>query len=301
VALADMIDIFVCTNEVNYTVALGELRRHPRPSLLVFDPFRCDTRPARRVWQMPLGPWADRIARNLGRLGLLGTAHVPHLRFRPRLLREVQRARRIAYLDDGLDTLRRVPQNIDLTALPAQRARFLTFSEYRELPQWLQAFDVRKVCSLRDLAHAGDRTPIDLARIDHLFIESPGLDAGELIAALGVDPQRTLCVRHPVPHKRGTLPALCASVEGRGHDLEATLLAARDIDLYFGSTMAAVFALVTEASTRNRIHVQLDDPQHANLVLPGRFEIEPVTGLRHPLRRALAPVQGALTAAAQGN
>jgi len=299
-ARAGMIDIFVCTNEVNYTVALGELRRRPRPSLLVFDPFRCDTRPARATWQMALGPWADRIARNLGRLGLLRTAHVPHLRFRPRLLREVQRARCVAYLDDGLDTLRRQPQNIDLTALPAQRADFLTFHEYSELPAWLRAFEVRKVCSLRELAHAG-RRPIDLAGIDHLFVESPGLDAGELIAALGIDPKRALCVRHPVPHKRGTLPAQCASVEGRGHDLEATLLTARGIDLYFGSTMAAVFALVTQASTDNRIHVQLDAAQHANLVLPGRFEIETVAGLRHPLRRAIAQVQAAPSAAAQGN
>jgi len=53
--------------------------------------------------------------------------------------------------------------------------------------------------------------------------------------------------------------------------------------------MAAVFALVNEAAGHNRIHVQLDDAQHANLVLPGRFERVPVAGLRHPLRRALAP------------
>jgi hypothetical protein len=292
-----MIDLFVCTNEVNYTVALGELRRRPRPSLLVFDPFRCDMRPAKCTWQMPLGLWSERVARNLGRLRLLATAHVPHLRFRERLLREVRRARRIAWLDDGLDTLRHRPQNIDLGTLPAARARFLTFREYRELPAWLQGFDVHRVCSLRELAHAGHRTPIDLAGVDHLFVESPGLDAGELMATLGIDPQRALCVRHPVPHKRGTLPPQCASVEGRGHDLEATLLAAQDLDLYFGSTMAAVFALFTEASARNRIHVQLDAAQHANLALPGRFEVVPVAGLRHPLRRVLAPPP----AAAQGN
>ena len=54
--------------------------------------------------------------------------------------------------------------------------------------------------------------------------------------------------------------------------------------------MAAVFALLTEAVQRNRIHVQLDDAQHANLMLPGRFDVVPLTGLRHPLRRALRRV-----------
>ena len=282
-------DLFVCTNEVNYTVALGELRQRPRSSLLVFDPVRCDKRATGGAWQVPQGAWVDRVVRILGRLRLLDTAYVPHLRFSPRLLREVRRARRLAYLDDGLDTLRRQPHNIDTTAPPSERPSFLSFSEYVDLPAWLDAFDVRRVCSLRDLAHAGHRKPIDLMGIDHLFIESPGLDAGEVIAALGVDPSRALCVRHPVPHKRVALPGQCATVEGRAHDLEATLLAARGLDLYFGSTMAAVFALVTEAAVHNRIHVQLDDAQHANLVLPGRFERVPVAGLRHPLRRALAP------------
>jgi hypothetical protein len=284
-----MIDLFVCTNEVNYTVALGELRRRPRASLLVFDPVRCDRRPARRTWQLPIGLWADRVVRYLGRLALLRTTYLPHLHFSPRLLREAQRARHLGYLDDGLDTLRRRPQNIDLAALAAARPTYLTFTEYRELPAWLSAFDVQGVCSVQDLAHAGHRTPIDLSGFDCLFIESPGLDAGELIGALGIDPARVLCVRHPVPHKRGTLPATCAAVEGRGHDLEATLLAARNVDLYFGSTMAAVFSLLTEAAQHNRIHVQLDDAQHANLMLPGRFDDVPIAGLRHTLRRARQP------------
>ena len=167
-----MIDLFVCTNEVNYTVALGELRRRPRASLLVYDPVRCDRRPARRTWQLPLGLWADRVVRNLGRLGLLRTSYLPHLHFSPRLLREVRRARGIGYLDDGLDTLRRQPQNIDLTTLPAARLRYLTFNEYTEFPAWLSAFDVQGVCSVHDLAHAGHRTPIELNGFDHLFIES---------------------------------------------------------------------------------------------------------------------------------
>jgi len=70
------------------------------------------------------------------------------------------------------------------------------------------------------------------------------------------------------------------------------LLAARNVDLYFGSTMAAVFALLTETARYNRIHVQLDDAQHANLMLPGRFDVVPIAGLRHTLRRAVRPAPG---------
>jgi len=38
--------------------------------------------------------------------------------------------------------------------------------------------------------------------------------------------------------------------------------------------------------------VQLDDAQHANLMLPGRFDVVPIVGLRHTLRRAVRPAQG---------
>jgi hypothetical protein len=282
-----MFDLFVCTNEVNYAVALGELRRRPRWALVVYDPVRSDRRPVARAWQFALGPWPDRLVRTLGRARLLRTAHVPHLHFRPRLLREVRRARVLAFLDDGLDKLRRQPANIDALSASSGRPRYLTFHEYAALPDWLDAFDVHRVCSLRDLPGV-QKPPIDLTPYDHLFVESPGLDAGAVMAALGIDPRRTLCVRHPVPHKRGALPAQCATIEGRGHDLEATLLGARDKSLYFGSTMALVFALVTGVPRHNRVHVQLDAAQQANLMLPGAFEVLPVPGLRHPLRRALA-------------
>ena len=53
-------DLFVCTNEVNYTVALGELRRRPRASLLVYDP----SEPSRRAPGLrPLPKYAARVSR----------------------------------------------------------------------------------------------------------------------------------------------------------------------------------------------------------------------------------------------
>jgi hypothetical protein len=286
-----VIDLFVCTNEVNQTVVLaGELRQRPRRALVLYDPVRCDRRRAPRVWQLPFGPWVDRLVRLLGRLRLLRTAYVPHQRVNERLMREVRRARAIAYIDDGLDTLRRRPLNFDLSALPASRCDYLTFGEYRSFPPWLaSAFEPRPVCSLRELAVGGRKPLLDLGGVEHLFVESPGLDAGALIAALGVDPARSLCVRHPVPHKRGSLPSGCRAVEGRGHDLDATLAACRGRSLYFGATMPLVVAVLTDVARHNRVHVQLDGAQGDNLMLPGRREPVVLDGLRHPLWRVHPP------------
>ena len=282
-------DLFVCTNEVNQTIALaGELAQRPRRALVLYDPVRCGRRALPKVWQLPFGPWTDRLVRLLGRLRLLDTAFVPHHRVHARLQREVRRARTMAYLDDGLDTLRHKPQNFDLEQAATDKPRYLTFDEYQQLPDWLSAFDVRRVCSLRQLTSGGYKPPLLLEGIDHLFVESPGLDTGAVLAVLGLEPARVMCVRHPVPHKRGTLPPQCRSVEGRGHDLEATLMRCSGINLYFGSTMALVVALLTGAAARNRIYVQLDAAQRNNLLIPARLVDVPAAGLRNPLWQAFA-------------
>ena len=290
-------DLFVCTNEVNQTIALaGELRQRPRLALVLFDSVRCSRRDVPRAWQLPFSPWVDRLVRLLGRLGLLDTVYIPHHRVHGRLQRELRRARTVAYLDDGLDTLRHLPQNIDL-AQTTMRSSYLTFDEYERLPDWLAAFDVRRVCSLRELNSNGHKPPLPLDAVDHLFVESPGLDAGAVIAARALDATRVMCVRHPVPHKRGSLPPQCRSVEGRGHDLEATLMQCSGIDLYFGSTMALVVALLTGAAARNRIYVQLDSAQRDQLLIPARLVEVRVEGLRHPLWQAF-PGAGAGDASA---
>jgi hypothetical protein len=283
-------DLFVCTNEVNQTVVLaGELRQRPRRALVLYDPVRCDRQVAPLAWQVPFGPWVDRLVRLLGRLRLLRTAYVPHQRVHERLMREVRRACSIAYIDDGLETLRRRPLNFDLAALPASRCDYLTFAEYRSFPPWLlAAFEPRPVCSLRELAVGGRKPLLGLDGVDHLFVESPGLDASELIAALRIDPARALCVRHPVPHKRGSLPPECRTAEGREHDLDATLAASRGRSLYFGATMPLVVAVLTDVARHNRVHVQLDHAQRDNLMVPGRLEPLAVSGLRNPLWRVHA-------------
>lgn len=282
-----MIDVFVCTNDVNYTIALAELRRRWRPALVLYDPRRSDRRVAYRVWQRPIKE-SIHLVRRLGRFRLLSTVYMPHHRINISLMGEVHRARHLGYLDDGIDTLRRRPQNFDLDAPPAALPRcagphpYLTFLEYRYLPDWLTAFDVRRVCALREL-HISHKPLIDLQGVDHLFVESPGLEIDAVITALGIDPSRSLCVRHPSPPKRGVLPPYCRTVDGRNHDLEGTVLAARSVRLYFGATMTYVFAVLCGVTRDNLVYLQLDEKQRDSMVLPGRKEPLSGRGLRNPL------------------
>lgn len=271
-------DVFVCTNDVNYTIAAaGELALRPRRALLLYDAMRCEPRDVPGVWQLPFGPRTDRLVRWLGRLRLLHTAYVPHHRVNPRLMRELRRARHLGFLDDGLDTLRHRPQNFDLDKLAEEHPLYLTFHEYASLPAWLSRFDVHRVCSIGALVVEGRKPVLDFGAADHVFVESPGLEPSAVLAALGVDAHRALCVRHPVPAKQSALPAGCIAVEGRQHDLEASLRASSGRSFYFGATMSLIYALLTGVGARNRLFVQLTDAQRANLAWPQSLLLQPAT------------------------
>jgi hypothetical protein len=280
-----VIDAFICTNLVNYTVALhGAQPGAARRALLLYEPNRMPRPTLARVWPLPIGIWSLRLLRVLAALRLVHTLHVPHHRFNRRVALARRHARVVAYLDDGLDTRRRVPRNFDLDGI-AGRPHDHTFAEYATLPPWLDRFDVRRDTPLLQLARTAGLPPLTLDGVDHVLIESPGLRAQELITHLQLEPERTLVVRHPVAAKRGALPDGCRVAEGQGHGLEASLLASRGRAFYFGETMALVFAVATDVIRSNRIHAQLDDAQRDNLV---GLQWEPVPGAASGLYRVQA-------------
>jgi hypothetical protein len=231
----------------------------------MYEPDRMPKPALPRVWSLAIGIWSLRLLRSLAALGRIHTLYIPHHRFNRRVALAQRHVREVAYLDDGLDTRRRVPRNFDLdnTAGPS---RYYTFTEYVALPDWLTGFDVRRVASLLHLATVARLPPLPLDGVKHVLIESPGLRVQQVVADLQLDPRCTLVVRHPVAAKRGPLPDGCGVAEGQRHSLEASMLTSRDRAFYFGETMALVFAVSSDVARFNSIYAQLDDAQRDNLV-----------------------------------
>ena len=258
------LDLFICTNAVNYAVAKALLAKRPRPAILLYESrrFAVQTLPGVRQWRLSVT--ALRWLRL--RYGWLpfGTVHVPHHKLSARLAPILAKARHVEFLDDGLDTLRTSPRNMDLAALKPGDV-YNTFAEYPRLPPWLDALDVRRVASLRDLLGGSLQPTMDLAPYDHVFVESPGLDPQSLSMALGLDNTRVLVVRHPIEFKRGPLPAGCASVVGNQVDCEGSLVAARGKNVYFGETMAFFIAWHGGAANHNRLWLQMAEAQWQGL------------------------------------
>lgn len=258
-------DVYYCTNAVNATVALhGVLPGRARRAVLLYKGRRLRPEARPGVWRWRVSLPSLLALRALARVRPLGTVFTPHHHLPSQLRALLPRAQGQAFIDDGLDTLRVQPRNIDVAALVGGTP-YHTFSEYTALPAWLAGLAVRRGCSLALVARASTRPPLPLHSWQHVFFESPGLDPAALVQALGLPPAQVLVVRHPVLAKQGRLPEGCASVPGEQANPEATMLAARGRHFYFGETMAAVFALHCGPARHNTLWLQLSAAQRANL------------------------------------
>lgn len=271
-------DVFYCTNAINYTVACGVLTRAPRRAVLLYERRRFGVRPLPGVWQTRISGNPMRLLAAWLRLsGTLGTLYVPHHKVAKQFRSVLDGAPRIEFIDDGLDTLRASPGNIDLARFPAGQ-RYHSFDEYREVGAWLAGAELVRSASLADVLRTATQPRQDLSRHAHVFVESPGLDVPALVAARGLDPAAVLVVRHPVAHKRGPLPEGCATVVGNALDCEGSLLALRGHDVYCGETMAFFLLLHAGFARHNRLWLQMPEarwrtlaglPAMRGIVLPG--------------------------------
>lgn len=281
-------DAFICTNLVNYSIARrGLLAASGRTGIVFYERWRFIPERAAHIWHLPINVWTMRLLSLLVALRVVGKLYVPHQRLNRRATAVARRASALAFIDDGLDTRRAEPRNFDLP-LDMPGIGYFTFRDYRVFPEWLHVLRVQQVCDLRDLALMSHRPKLPLEGVDHILVESPGLDIGQVVAALALPSERTLVVRHPVPHKRGKVPVACSSLEGTEVNVEATLLQAEGKSFYFGETMSLVFAACLGAATRNRVYAQLSSSQRSNLIDLPLQEVGTVPGLLQLLPDSVA-------------
>lgn len=287
------IDLYACTNPVNYAVALASARARPgRPALLLYETRRFAVRPQPGLRQWRLSVATARLLRAwLALGGAIDTAYLPHPKVNRRVLALASHARQRAWLDDGLDTLRRKPANFDPAAL-VPGTRYLTFAEHASVAPWLAPLQVERVASLPEVMLGSLRPRADLSPWRHLFVESPGLQPALLMAALGIGTADALVLRHPVVAKRTPLPAGVAERSGASLDTDASLAALRGHEIYFGETMSFYIALASGAAAHNRLWLQLAPGARDNLCgLPAALQSVPVAGIAGTLGR-LEPGQG---------
>jgi hypothetical protein len=277
-------DFLICTNAINYAVALALIDAGvvSRPWILV-DFKRCDVvpRPGVRQWGLSVSRWRwIGLFLKLPGLVKVGRVYVPHHRLNHRAGELMERARSVAFLDDGLDTRRLVPKNFDLRLL-AGGEKYYTFKEYSDFPPWMSGFDIRKIAPLESTCRPGVTDSISAEHFDHVIVESPGCDIESTYQAIGGDRSRVLVVRHPSPEKRQPISDAYMTVDGRSLGTDDFVARQDGKKIYFGETMSFFIAVARKVHQRNSVYLVLPDDRRSGLWgLPMMEDLEFSNGVK---------------------
>ena len=274
-------DFVICTNAINYSVALSLLEAGylQNPWILV-DTRRCDIVAVPDVlqWRLSITRWRIlNILLSIPGILRVGRVCVPHHRLNRRANSLISRASNVDYIDDGLDTRRVVPKNFGATAF-REGSRYFTFKDYEDFPEWMKDLEIHRVSSLSDIRDSGTDHDLSLVGLDHVFIESPGCEIDEIVHELGISPSSVLVVRHPSAVKRKQLLGSYRCVEGRDLALERVLENARDKSIYFGETMSFFISMAHGVHLRNRVYLSAQGKQLANIFGLPAFESKTTLG-----------------------
>jgi hypothetical protein len=240
--------IFFCPNQVSLVIALACIRKFPdsRKAHVFYWPDRCDLsvllqhggsdklarfiRYSRMTWAIfGLSQWLA---------GSIET-FVPHEKIGRLVNWLCRHSLRNSLLDDGLDTFRDVPQNLNPSRYPTN-TRFYTFDYDSSLGKWLGHFEVTAVEQVIALAFS-QRPEIPPRNWRRWVVESPPLQSA--VDRLPLDEQDSVLITHSNLNKRcleshwQTGP----QIAGSGIAIEKSLLQF-DGELFVGESMVAVFA-----------------------------------------------------------
>jgi len=247
--------VVFCPNQITTTIALGMARSigSPQQIVVVYSPARCDVSALQAQGVICHAFSRTVCLKILLRYGLIGQIEciLPHRRLGRTINGFAALCASLAIVDDGLDTLRDTPKNIECSDFPVGTA-FYTFTYSSALGRWLSRFEVRPVATLSMLAETG-RPRINLRGVRRLVVESPHLD--RIQADLDLANQSTLVVRHSSIVKQTlkwpgmrTINGADVSIEGSLDDYEGEVVT--------GETMVAVYALfVNHSAFTLKIHL----------------------------------------------
>jgi hypothetical protein len=253
-----MRELFFCLNQVSYVLATGYLVSQPAlQGAIRFDIRRVRPLPRfKRLHSAAISPGRTVCAAASAIVAGPTRAWVPHERT-GRLIQWCARAcSETALIDDGMDTLRDVPKNLDLARMPGV-STLLTFADYRVVGRWATGLQHIAGAALAALAD-DDRPAFDLRPYRTVIVESPG------VAAQRFAGDRALYVPHPSPIKRLASPPACSLFPAHTHSLEKSLLSFRG-RVVVGETMLLPFLLATRHDGLRELIVTLTRQQYGNL------------------------------------
>lgn len=250
-----MIKIIYCFNQISYVIAHEVAEKSQGINLLIIDATRISPYIGSKVRTLRLNALMSFFVLILSIIFSGIEVVIPHAKC-VRFTKQMSRySKKLAYIDDGMDTFREMPKNICLQELRLG-AKYYTFEYNIQLAEWVSMLRVVPVCSLRNLEN-DPKPALDLTSYNYLVIESPGVCMGEY------DDNKVFFIRHPSHVKNQKIELINAQESGLNCSVEKTIKNF-DGNLVIGESMVLVYA-VNLLSDLGRINVSLTESQFKNL------------------------------------
>lgn len=167
-------------------------------------------------------------------------------------------ARNLSWIDDGMDTFRDKPKNIDLS-LVKEGTKYYTFQHSVPVANWINSMQKIEICPLAEICQH-EKPTLNLKNYHSLVIESTGIDANDFVERNDV-----FYIKHGNPTKNQILTNQhVKNFEiGSNINVENTALHFQG-NIFIGETMVLIY-LLTYKDTYSNIHVHLTNRQFENL------------------------------------
>jgi hypothetical protein len=255
--------LIFCTNQITVVIAQG-LSTHESEFIVntvIYWPDRCDVSILKNDGILCIPYSKINYLQYLIRFCLKRNTEIciPHYK----LGREIEWFIRlfpiVSLIDDGLDTFRNVPNNVDVKRF-ATHTKFYTFKYECMLGVWLEKFTITKIAKISTLRKI-DRECIRLNDLHSLIIESPPLN--RVINELQLLGDKAMLVIHSNRNKRILERLKMQAVNGAHISLERSIESFSG-NLIVGESMVAVYALMHD-TPKYRLLIYISKEQVENL------------------------------------
>jgi hypothetical protein len=236
--------VFICHNQISLSVTREILMNgNILKAYIFYDPLRCDISGFSNLnCTLISQTYLDVLVFFLKIFKLMPfELLVPHFRWKVSRLM-LFFSSKYSFIDDGLDTLRNIPLNINIKK--HHKNDFYTFKYSNQLGSWLNQFKVKKISSFESIRYI-NKPIYDLNNYSTIIIESPGIE--RYLASCSHDNNKTLYIKHSNPNKRISNELNCHKLEGGDFALESSLLSYKG-NLIMGETMVGVYLLNLKSS-----------------------------------------------------
>lgn len=252
--------LFFCFNQVSYTICSSLAKRGD----VIIHSEGIETCEADYL-QFRYGTVSKAFGKALILSGLVKRLFIPHQKFlTPFLLTRAQAY--TDYVDDGLDTLRKVPRNFPL-GVP-HTSHYFTFSDYGNLPAWFPPERIVHVCRLRNVVMERGRLQFQVPQEDFVVIESANLPLPWIVEKIQ---GRSVCyLEHRNPTKRLLNVPEHWRRERFGSMTESVLISGYQGIVICGDSMSAVILSYAQRSVDFKLIYVGDE---ISIIPNGRYEL----------------------------